>query len=424
VPERPLLKIPAPEPIAPPKRGGGGAKLSKPSRQRQVERLGPKFERLAQVAGDPAQIMQLRQDPEAIAPERAIVFEVTGSLTTFYEEASRIGLEYLADDEHEIEPDDDFRLTDKPDEAISGRVYLAMPDLEALRQLVSLWRRYKAGERMADGFGLWTRLFDLLKDVRAWGPKDRLTAETLAIWQDQLEEAPGEPVPFEVELWYRENPETRQAAFSTFGNAVRELGGTMVHHATIPEIRYDAALIDLPAVRIRELLDNPTVTLARVNEIMFIRPQSLAVFPVDDDREDDPAPVEPAGAAPLSPIVALLDGLPVQNHRRLYNRLIVDDPEGLESTYQVAARKHGTEMASLIIHGDINRGEPPLSRPLYVRPIMEPVQTLEGWDERTPTDRLLVDHVYRAVRRMKEGEAGEQPTAPAQCFHGQSVDGR
>lgn len=43
--------------------------------------------------------MQLRQDPEAIAPERAIVFEVTGSLTNFYKEASRIGLEYLADDE-------------------------------------------------------------------------------------------------------------------------------------------------------------------------------------------------------------------------------------------------------------------------------------------------------------------------------------
>lgn len=357
--------------------------------------------------------MQLRQDPEAIAPERAIVFEVTGSLTNFYTEASRIGLEYLADDELEIEPDDDFRLTKEPDEAIPGRVYLAMPDLEALRQLVSLWRRYKEGGRMADGFGLWTQLFGLLKDVRAWGPEDRLTAETLAVWRDRLAEAPDEPVRFEVELWYRENPETRQPAYATFNSAVRELGGAIVHHATIPEIRYDAALIDLPAARIRELLDNPTVTLARVNEIMFIRPQSMAAFPVDEDREEDPAPVDPAGAAPLPPIAALLDGLPVQNHRRLENRLIVDDPEDLEPIYQVTARKHGTEMASLIIHGDVNRGEPPLNRPLYVRPIMEPVQTLNGWDERTPADRLLVDHVYRAVRRMKEGEAGEPPTAPS-----------
>ena len=413
MPERPLLKLPAPEPVAPPRPPRGGAKLTKPSRQRQGERLDPKFERLARVAGDPAQIMQLRQDPEAIAPERAIVFEVTGSLATFYQEASRIGLEYLADDELDIEPDDDFRLTKKPDEAIPGRVYLAMPDLAALRQLVSLWRRYKTGGRMDDGFGIWTQLFGLLKDVRAWGPEDRLTVETLTVWQDQLAEAPDEPVRFEVELWYRENPETRRAAFARFSAAVKELGGTLVHHASIAEIRYDAALIDLPAARIRELLADPTVTLARVNEIMFIRPQSMAAFPIDEEREDDPAPVQPGAAAPLPPIAALLDGLPVQNHRRLDGRLIVDDPEDLEPAYQVVARKHGTEMASLIIHGDINRGEPPLSRPLYVRPIMEPVQTLDGWDEQTPTDRLLVDHVYRAVRRMKEGEAGEPPTAPS-----------
>ncbi len=411
MPERPLLKLPAPEPIAPPPPPRGGPKLTKPSRQRQGQRLDPKFERLARVAGDPAQVMQLRQDPEAIAPERAIVFEVTGSLATFYEEASRIGLEYLADDERDIAPDVDFRLTKKPYEPIPGRVYLAMPDLEALRQLVRLWQRYKAGGRMDDGFAMWTQLFGLLKDVRAWGPADRLTAETLAVWQKRLGEAPNEPVRFEVELWYREIAETRQAAFATFSNAVSELGGTLVHHATIAEIRYDAALIDLPAARIRELLANPTVTLARVNEIMFIRPQSMAAFPVDDEREDDPEPVRAAAASPLPPIAALLDGLPVQNHRRLENRLIIDDPETLEPTYQVAARKHGTEMASLIIHGDINRGEAPLSRPLYVRPIMEPVQTLDGWDERTPGDRLLVDHVYRAVRRMKDGEAGEPPTA-------------
>ena len=55
-------------------------------------------------------------------------------------------------------------------------------------------------------------------------------------------------------------------------------------------IRYDAALIDLPPVRIRELIGNPNVTLARVNEILFIRPQSTATFPLDAEQDDDPAP--------------------------------------------------------------------------------------------------------------------------------------
>ena len=412
MPERPLLKLPAPEPIEPPRRGGGGPKVQKPTRQRQGERLDPKFDRIASVAADPAQLMELRQDPEAIAPERAIVFEVAGSLLSFYEEATRIGLEYLADDELEIAPDEDFLLEKKPGEAISGRLYVAMPDVVALRQLVSLWQRYKTNHRMPDGFRIWTQLFGLLKDVRAWGPLDRLTVDTLEEWQEQLALAPDESIRFEVELWFRGNEGSRQRAYAVFEGEVGAAGGTVVHHATIPEIRYDAALIDLPAARIRELIANRTVTLARVNEIMYIRPQSMVSFPVDIESEDDPAPTDPVDPVRLPPIAALLDGLPVQNHRRLQDRLIVDDPEALEPSYQVAARKHGTEMASLILHGDINRGEPPLTRPLYVRPVMTPVPTLNGWDERTPADRLVVDHIYRAVRRIKEGEAGEPASAP------------
>ena len=33
------------------------------------------------------------------------------------------------------------------------------------------------------------------------------------------------------------------------------------------------------------------------------------------------------------PVVALLDGLPLQAHRRLQGRLIVDDPDGFELDY-------------------------------------------------------------------------------------------
>ena len=413
MPERPILRLPAAEPIEPPRRGGGGPNVRKPTRARQGERLDPTFDRLARVAADPAQLMQLRQEPEAIAPERAIVFEVAGTLLTFYEEAARIGLEYLADDEREIEPDDDFRLVDKPDGLISGRLYFAMPDVEALRQLVNLWQRYKDGRRMADGFGIWTQLFGLLKDVRAWGPQDRLTSDALADWAEQLAEAPHEPIRVEIELWFRENAASRERACAAFEATVRQMDGTVVHHATIPEIRYDAALIDLPAARIHELIANPTVTLALVNEIMFIRPQSMALFPVDTEQEDDPSPPQTVAEVAVPPVAALLDGLPVQNHRRLQGRLIVDDPEGLEAGYDVRARKHGTEMASLILHGDINRGEQPLGRPLYVRPIMTAVPALHGWDERTPKDRLLIDHIDRAVRRIKEGDGGEPATAPA-----------
>jgi len=104
----------------------------------------------------------------------------------------------------------------------------------------------------------------------------------------------------------------------------------------------------------------------------------------------------------------LLDGLPVENHVRLAGRLRVDDPEGLADVYPVAQREHGTEMASLIVHGDLNHGEAPLPRPLYVRPVFQP--SLGG--ERTPTDRLLVDVIHQAIRRIKLGEGGEPAAAP------------
>lgn len=132
MPERPLLKLPELNGVQLPRRRGGGMRLTKPTRERQGERLGPKFDLLAQAADDPAQIMRLQQDPQAMAPERAIVFEVAGSLTQFYQEANRIGLEFLGDDEFVFEPDEDFRRSDRPEKQIAGRIYLAMPNLEAL----------------------------------------------------------------------------------------------------------------------------------------------------------------------------------------------------------------------------------------------------------------------------------------------------
>ena len=73
-----------------------------------------------------------------------------------------------------------------------------------------------------------------------------------------------------------------------------------------------------------------------------------------------------------SPRVALLDGLPFQNHDALAGRLLIDDPDGVADDYPITARNHGTAMASLIIHGDLSSAGDPLDRPLYVRPIMRP----------------------------------------------------
>lgn len=143
---------------------------------------------------------------------------------------------------------------------------------------------------------------------------------------------------------------------------------------------------------------------------MFLRPQSIAREPEKDEIEGGEAAEEVRSPLPKGePIAALLDGLPIQNHVRLTGRLQVDDPEGLEASYPVNRRFHGTQMASLIVHGDLSRQQAPIGRPLMIRPILQPDN---GGYEQTPPDRLLVDIIHQAVRRMKAGDGDEPPTAP------------
>lgn len=409
MPDRPLLNLPAPEPFTMRARGGGGASISRPSRDRQRERIDPRFERLSRLIDDPQRILELTGDPASIAPERAIVFEVEGALEDFYAQARALGFEYLGDYEDDFAPSDDFYDKDHPEKILGGRVYLAMPDVQALRELLSLWNRFKTGQRMPNGRGAWRELFSRLIDVRAWGPQDRIPPETVRAFEEELERDPGAAVRFEVELWFQGNEARRAQALGRLTAELADVGGSLIDHVIVPEIHYDAALVDLPAASVRGLLDNPDIGLARADEVMFLRPQSVVHAPASgNDGEDGPAAI----AAPVfisdEPVAALLDGLPVENHARLAGRLRVDDPEGLAATYPVAQREHGTEMASLILHGDLNHGEAPLSRPLYVRPVFRP--TSNG--ERTPYDRLLVDVIHQAVRRIKAGDGDEPAAAP------------
>src|SRR5690606_28802956 len=74
---------------------------------------------------------------------------------------------------------------------------------------------------------------------------------------------------------------------------------------------------------------------------------------------------------------------------------------------------HGTTMASLIIHGELDSQETPLRRPLYTRPIMKPNPYAFGIrSEHIPEDILPVDLIHRAVRRIFEGDGDEGPVAP------------
>ena len=417
--EFPLLPLPAPRSVEPPKGPAPPKPLRLPSRARQGERIGPVFQRLRDTFREGRDPLELQSDPSAIAPERALVMEVAGT-THDFQRAVRLvpGLEYLGEEEFAFDPDEDFaeldtrkghKGEDRMDRPVGGRLYLAMPDVKALKQLLRLWDRYRAGKAAPDRCAAWWKLFDHLHALRAWGREDRVSDSTMGWLADQVE-AGVERIRVEIELWNYLGSKPGAESETRLGSAVRDVGGEILRTAVIPEIAYQAALVALPpaaAIRLQRREPSP---LADCDPVMFIRPQTTAEFPTSVESVPPGPPVEPISDALGSPIAALLDGVPVSRHELLERRLEPDDPDGLEDGAEVSERRHGTAMASLILHGDRNLREPALGRLLYVRPVL--YAPGGGEDERPQRNELLIDTIYRAVVRMKVGEAGEDPIAP------------
>jgi len=419
MPERPILPLPTPSAVSVPRGGGGGSSLRLPSAVTQQQKFGPLFNRLRDVLGRADGAVQLRDDPSNLAPDRVIVFEIAGTIDNFLKAVSRIqGLEFMAEYESDFAADEYFAVQDdrvgkegqdRTDKQVPGRFYLAMPDVRALQEVLSLWERWQNGQAFDSGFAPFTHLFKQLHALRPWGPQDRIPEETMAFWREESLRNPGQPIRTEVELWYRDNETRRRNAAQTLRDMVAEAGGQIVHESVIGEIAYHGMLIDIPAGDVQNLMSERTVKLALADDVMFLRPQSLLRGPLEIEAEADgslterPAPI-PAGR----PVAALLDGVPVQAHALLADRLMLDDPDNLQSRALVSRRVHGTAMASLILHGDRNENGASLPRPLYVRPLM---LANENGIEHTDADRLLIDTIYRAIVRMKGGP-GEEATAP------------
>ena len=376
--------------------------------------------------------MTLRNDPSSIAPERALVLELAGSQVDVQAAVRQIqGLEFLGSEEIVLNADD-FYVTDRgqdrgkhmkmpsieglesPDDTsqlVHGRLYLSMPDMAALKHLLSLWKHWQAGEKLRRPFTKWRDIFASLHNIRPWGPDDRLSPETISDWQTMIDEDPGKLQRIEVEIWFYENQQNRARASGRVEEAVDQAGGTVIDHAVIEEVGYEAMLVDVPYEEIRQLAARQEVHLLICDDIMFLRPQSSIDIPGLGEEMESKAEIPEEKPGALPPVAALLDGVPVQNHNLLAGRLDIDDPDDLEALSTVAKRHHGTAMASLIVHGDRNGAGPALSRPLHVRPVLCAPDDED--QECFQRDRLLMDVIYQAIRRMKEGDEKTEATAAA-----------
>ena len=426
--EYPLLIFPEPARAERAKRHGGGGKLRKPDHQQQTKRLSPQFNRLQEAMNN--RRIALQDNPIGIQPEQVLVLETVGSIDDFFKAVRKIdGLEWLAEIEtDEILPEHGFQDETNPDKKLSGRFFMVMTDQLALQQMISLFNKWQKNRnaKFDRGLAKWRNAFNHLKEIRTWNARDRiLETGVIEDWEERLKfNQEQEDIPFEAELWFRGNPSRRRKSDDYLSDIIRNFNGKIVQQCIIPEINYHGILGTIPHNRAQEIFSRISqsidearhIKLFQCDEIMYIRPTGQCAVPIPEDAGTDIYTHQetqhhetPTG----DPVVALFDGLPLTGHQLLDNRVILDDPDGYESSYQANQRSHGTHMASLICHGDLNERNKPIQRPLYVRPIMKPIPWFNNQSkESIPEDVLPIDLIHRCVRRLYETEDDQQPVAP------------
>ena len=421
--ERPLLMLPTPGEAPRDRQPGGGGNIRFPARSKQVERLAPEFKALSEALDKRRASLQI-SDP-GVVPEEVAVLDLRGTVDDFLKATRRVtGLEWLAElDADDVDADDDFYATTEkgkrnPDAPVPRRLFLVFVNHEALTQLISLFRRFEKDEKMPSGSAPWRHVFKQLKAVRTWNATDRLHESGLVEALEDEEAIDGQMVSCELDLWFRNNLEKRTEAEARVRTLVHDRGGTAAQSCVIPEIHYHALPVRLPTATVRQLVHASAgdIELADCHHLQYVRAAGQMSVSVADAYPERSRPSRPpTDTRPRAkPAVALFDGLPLAQHERIRDYLFVDDPDDYASAYSPDRCRHGTAMASLVVHGDLGAPGPPVSRRVYHRPILRPDPgDINGRAECIRSETPAPDLVWRAVRRMLVGEGTQPPSAPS-----------
>ena len=309
------------------------------------------------------------------------------------------------------------KISENKEKGISGRLYLSMSNKRAMEKVISLWNQWDSRDKkLPRPYGKWATIFRQVRTIRKWDIQDRLR-ETgiIEYWKEELElkKDTALKIPFEIELWYkRDDDKKRRDIQEKIEKLISEGNGNVIASCTISEIHFHAIRAELPPESIKKVINSEYTHIFRSNDVMFFRPVGQCNVEIYHEGEEGDFQ---AGNVSGDPVVAIFDGDPFVNHALLENRLILDDSDDFGSAYQANERKHGTAMASLICHGELDANEEPLMRPVYFRPIMKPDPEdfiNKSRKERIPKEYFLEDIIERSVRRIFEGDGTQEAVAP------------
>lgn len=370
-------------------------RVSRPGVSTQRERFDALFEQLRAALNSADGVAALRADPNGLAPNRGLVFVTAAPIERVHRAIQQTGLNFVIEAAERFQPDNLFFYEGDVGRQLDGRLYLTMPNVEALRTLLGLYDRYRSQSEFERGTTPIRDLFDLLIEIRPWSASERVSDRTAQSISDLLREAPDTRVRLEIELYPGVTAAQRTEIIAALG-----ADATVVREARITDIRYHGLLVDVSPQAAEAIAHRVADGPSAHDGIFLIEPHSVVqaspyVTPSAEGigGQQRPLPTRPARAA-------ILDGLPIAAHPLLQGRLDIADPDNAGARIPVAERRHGTAIASLIAHGELSANEPPLDSKLLVRPVLthvSPPDFRNNRFEQFDADRLTVEIVHAAL---------------------------
>jgi hypothetical protein len=415
---KPILIFPFANPSTYTKRKISFPALIIPSKENQIRLNGPKLGEIERALT--SESFQFASSIEGLIPEMVLVFEIAGTIHEFFKAVEETpGMHYLLEFQDDYFGEGSGFFYRNPDGSISNReierrIFVTLNSQRGIIELLSYWRRYVYDEEFRRGVTKFRLLFSQLTDIRFYNLNDRLKDTGFREYLEDLRSNLTQVINFEIEFVFHASTFERDLIIQDVNGKLQEIGGEIIPASisVIDDIGYFGAIARAPINAFDNLALNTNVSFLQSHRILFFKPVGQSVSQnIVREEEDYPDERESQSVVTRyeSPIVGILDGIPLQNHSKLQNKIIVDDPDDFSALHSAEYRNHGTAMASLIIHGALD-GNEEINSKLYVRPILK--LDITNNEEKLPDDILVIDLLHRSIKRIFEGEENELPVAP------------
>lgn len=288
----PILMFPKPAPADRTKRKRGASEPHKPEAKENYQRMAPRLEELQEVIRK--MDMQIQSGAEGVEPESVLVLETVGRVDDFRTAVQRVpGLEWLMEEDFDAAPDEEFYFENKKGERtnrkLSSRLYLVSTNKEALEMLVNLYAKYSDNPEtdFDPGYAGFKSVFEQLRTIRTWNFTDRLDgSNSVEDWISSHELQPDRNLKFQIELWYRNSEQKRNKAQSDVVDLVKTSGGRVISISHIPEIRYQALLVEVTGGSLRQIIQLlEGGSLIHSPEVMYFKPMPQTMFDFISDED-------------------------------------------------------------------------------------------------------------------------------------------